>query len=111
MALPNHENAKFLIVSATVTNNGNQPLENVLLKDFANITGAGRTYTPLDDHNSVYANQDLNFGTLGPGLSTPFTWVFEVPGDFVAEDFGYDDVGDRYRGNNVVFIDVRGYDK
>ncbi len=62
-------------------------------------------------HFRVVANTDYAGNSIGPGFSTPFTWVFEVPDDFTPEIFRFDDSADHIVGNNVTNIDVRGYDK
>ena len=104
---PRNEGAQFVIVSGTVSNEGKTPF-TADFSLFAWIADqGGRMYTPLDDHWRVQANRDVQGNSIGPGFSTPYTWVFEVPGDFTPVAFAYDDCSDQTVGNRIVSIDVR----
>ncbi|MHA7727207.1 DUF4352 domain-containing protein [Corynebacterium hesseae] len=104
---PRNEGAQFVIVSGTVSNEGKTPF-NADFSLFAWIADQeGRKYAPLDDHWRVQANRDVLNDSVGPGFSTPYTWVFEVPGDFTPVAFAYDDTGDNVIGNRLASIDVR----
>ncbi|WP_141758268.1 DUF4352 domain-containing protein [Corynebacterium sp. HMSC068G04] len=104
---PKNEGAQFVIVSGTVSNKGTAPF-TARFDNFGLIADLrGRTYEPIEDHWKVYANWDILNDSVGPGFSTPYTWVFEVPDDFTPALFGYDDRGDNIIGNNIAFIDVR----
>lgn len=107
MERPRNEGAQFVIVSGTVSNEGKTPF-NADFSLFAWIADQeGRKYTPLDDHWRVQANRDVLNDSIGPGFSTPYTWVFEVPEDFKPVAFAYDDTGDNVIGNRLASIDVR----
>lgn len=107
MESPRNEGAQFVIVSGTVFNEGKTPL-NSEFSNFAWIADQeGRMYDPINDHWRVQANWDTLSDSIGPGFSTPYTWVFEVPGDFKPVAFAYDDTGDNVIGNRLASIDVR----
>lgn len=107
MEAPKNEGAKFVIVSGTVFNEGKTPFD-ADFSMFAWIADQeGRMYTPLDDHWRVQANRDVQNNSIGPGFSTPYTWVFEVPDDFTPVAFAYDDRADNVSGNKLASIDVR----
>lgn len=104
---PRNEGAQFVIVSGTVFNEGKAPLI-ADFDEFAWIADQeGRKYDPINDHWRVQANWDTLSDSIGPGFSTPNTWVFEVPGDFKPVAFAYDDTGDNVIGNRLASIDVR----
>ena len=107
MEAPRNEGAQFVVVSGTVFNEGKTPF----IADFGMFAWIadqeGRMYEPLDDHWRVQANRDIQNNSIGPGFSTPYTWVFEVPGDFTPAAFAYDDRGDNTIGNRLASIDVR----
>lgn len=107
MESPKNEGAQFVIVSGTVFNEGKTPL----IADFNKFAWIAdqesRMYDPINDHWRVQANWDTLSDSIGPGFSTPYTWVFEVPGDFTPVAFAYDDTGDNVIGNRLASIDVR----
>jgi len=111
MSLPKNQGAKFVVVTGTVFNEGSTPFNTVLLGGNAWIADASRMYDMIDDHGRVVANTEYLNNSIGPGFSTPFSWVFEVPDDFTPEIFRYDDCADHEIGDDITNVNVHGYDK
>lgn len=78
--VPAQSGGRYIIVKATVTNNGKAPIDLTCSYPIKIqvLNENEQVYTPIDDLYKIQNNPECN-ASLQPGFSSPMTWAFMVP--------------------------------